>query len=127
LRIVRVELLNFRGIKKLSWNPSAGTNCLIGSGDSGKTTILDAIELAFAPRNGVTFDDTDFFNVDPKANPIAITVTIGDLPDEFLREDRYGHYLRGWDDVGQRLEDEPDEEQLGLEHVLSIRRPLITA
>jgi putative ATP-dependent endonuclease of OLD family len=121
LRIVQVEIANFRGIKQLLWNPSPGTNCLIGPGDTGKTSVLDAIELAFAPRNSVTFDDTDFFNVDPKANPIAITVTIGDLPSEFLKEDRYGHYLRGWDETGKRLEDEPDEEQLGLEHVLSIK------
>jgi putative ATP-dependent endonuclease of the OLD family len=121
LRIVHVEVINFRGIRQLSWHPAHGTNCLVGPGDSGKTTVLDAIELAFAPRNGVTFDDTDFYAVDPKANPIAITVTIGDLPTEFLKEDRYGHYLRGWDETGKKLEDEPDEEQSGLEHVLSIR------
>jgi predicted ATP-dependent endonuclease of OLD family len=114
-------VLNFRGIKQLVWNPCSGTNCLIGPGDSGKTSVLDAIELAFASRNSITFDDTDFFNVDPKANPIAITVTIGDLPNEFLKEDRYGHYLRGWDEANKRLEDEPDEEQQGLEHVLSIK------
>jgi putative ATP-dependent endonuclease of the OLD family len=121
LRIVGVEVINFRGIKHLLWHPAPGTNCLVGPGDSGKTTVLDAIELAFAPRNSVTFDDTDFYAVDPKANPIAITVAIGDLPSEFLKEDRYGRYLRGWDETGKRLEDEPDEEQSGLEHVLSIR------
>ncbi|MBJ7402170.1 DNA helicase [Bradyrhizobium nitroreducens] len=120
MRIVHVEVVNFRGIKQLSWHPAPGTNCLVGPGDSGKTTVLDAIELAFAPRNSVTFDDTDFYAVDPKANPIAITVTIGDLPTEFLKEDRYGHYLRGWDDTAKRLEDEPDEAR-GLEDVLSIR------
>ncbi len=81
--------------------------------------MLDAIELAFAPRNSVTFDDTDFFNVDPKTNPIAITVTIGDLPSEFIKEDRYGPYLRGWDNAGKKLEDEADEGRL--ENVLSIR------
>jgi putative ATP-dependent endonuclease of the OLD family len=120
LRIIRVEIVNFRGIKQLSWHSTPGTNCLVGPGDSGKTSILDAIELAFAPRNGVTFDDTDFYAVDPKANPIAITVTIGDLPPEFLKEDRYGQYLRGWDETTKRLEDEPDEAR-GLEDVLSVR------
>ncbi|MGY4435105.1 putative ATP-dependent endonuclease of OLD family [Bradyrhizobium sp. F1.13.1] len=120
MRIVRVEILNFRGIKQLSWHPAPGTNCLVGPGDSGKTTVLDAIELAFAARNSVTFDDTDFYAVDPKSNPIAITVTIGDLPAEFLKEDRYGPYLRGWDNAAKKLEDEPDEAR-GLEHVLSIR------
>ncbi|MBR1071232.1 ATP-dependent endonuclease, partial [Bradyrhizobium liaoningense] len=108
MRIVRVEIINFRGIKQISWHPAPETNCLVGPSDSGKTTVIDAIELAFAPRNSLTFD-TDFYAVDPKANPIAITVTIGDLPTEFLKEDRYGHYLRGWDEAGKKLEDDPDE------------------
>lgn len=82
--------------------------------------MLDAIELAFVARNGVTFDDADFFGVNPKANPITITVTIGDLPSEFLKEDRYGPYLRGWNEAVKKLEDEPDEGH-GLEDVLSIR------
>ena len=69
---------------------------MLDLGPLGKTTVLDAIELAFVARNSTTFDDTDFFEVAPKTNPITIVVTIGDLPAEFLREDRYGHYLRGW-------------------------------
>lgn len=120
MRIVGVEIVNFRGVKQLSWYPAPGTNCLVGPGDSGKTTVLDAIELVFAPRNGVTFDDTDFYDVDPKGNPIAITVTIGDLPAEFLKEDRYGRYLRGWDYTAKQLEDEPDGAR-GLEDVLSVK------
>ena len=57
----------------------------MGPGNSGKTTVLDAIGHTLAPRNSVTFDDTDFYAVDPKADPIAITVTIGDKPAEFLK------------------------------------------
>ncbi len=45
MRIVFIEIQNYRGIKKLAWAPSAQVNCLIGPGDSTKTTILDAIEL----------------------------------------------------------------------------------
>ena len=119
MRIVQVEVSNFRGIKQLLWHPLPGTNCLIGPGDSGKTGVLDAIELAFVARNSVTFDDTDFYGVDPKANPITITITIGDLPSDFQKEDRYATYLRGWNEAGKQLEDEPDEGRL--ENVLSIR------
>jgi putative ATP-dependent endonuclease of the OLD family len=119
VRIVQVDISNFRGIKQLFWNPSDGANCLIGPGDSGKTSVLDAIELAFAARSGVTFDDTDFYDVSPKSNPISIMVTISDLPADFLKEDRYATYLRGWDQAGKRLEDEPDEGRL--EYALSIR------
>ena len=43
-RIRKVEIENFRSIKKFQWFPSNGLNCLIGAGDSGKSTILDAID-----------------------------------------------------------------------------------
>jgi hypothetical protein len=46
-----VKIDNFRGIRKLRWAPNAKMNCLIGPGDSTKTTILDAIELALNPRS----------------------------------------------------------------------------
>jgi putative ATP-dependent endonuclease of OLD family len=51
MRIVYVEIDNFRGIRRLRWAPNAKVNCLIGPGDSTKTTILDAIELALNPRS----------------------------------------------------------------------------
>jgi len=55
---------------------------------------LDAIELVFTARNGVTFDDADSYDVDPKKNPISITVTSPDLSSEFLQNDRYGDRSR---------------------------------
>jgi predicted ATP-dependent endonuclease of OLD family len=39
-----IEIENFRGVKVLVWCPSEGINCLIGPGDSGKSTVLDAID-----------------------------------------------------------------------------------
>jgi recombinational DNA repair ATPase RecF len=43
-RIRKIEIQNLRGIKELVWLPLAGINCLIGPGDSGKSSILDAID-----------------------------------------------------------------------------------
>src|SRR5712691_6451032 len=79
MRIVFVEIENFRGIKKLEWAPAAKINCLIGPGDSTKTTILDAIELAINFRSYPFADDSVFFNADYK-NAVRITVTLADLP-----------------------------------------------
>ena len=45
MRIAHIEIQNFRGIATMAWSPEPGINCLIGPGDSTKTTILDAIEL----------------------------------------------------------------------------------
>lgn len=117
MRIVFVEIRNFRGIKKLDWTPATAMNCLIGPGDSTKTTILDAIELALNPKSYVFADDTDFYdlNVD---KPITITVTLVGLPSEFISDDHYGMHLRGWNGQTSKVEDEPGE---GLEDALSVR------
>jgi ABC-type multidrug transport system ATPase subunit len=90
------------------WNPSLGVNCLIGPGDSTKTTILDAIELCLYPRSYFLADDSDFFNLEFD-NPIKIIVTLTDLPTEFIAVDRYGLFLRGWDEKTKKVEDEPRE------------------
>ena len=117
MRIRQIEIANFRGIEALRWSPSAGLNCLIGAGDTTKTTVLDAIELALNPRGYTFADDSDFYNLDVE-KPVTITVSIGALPGEFLAENKYGLHLRGWDNETAKLHDEPAE---GLEYILSIR------
>ena len=57
MRLFRVEICRFRGIKELSWDVGGRFVCLIGSGDSTKTTILDAIELGLSPRWNVSLED----------------------------------------------------------------------
>lgn len=117
MRIVFLEIQNFRGIKTLEWSPARHVNCLIGPGDSTKTTILDAIELALNPRSYLFVDDSDFFNLDVDT-PLEITVTLAGLPPEFKSDDRYGLHLRGWNEQNSRVEDEPGE---GLDDALSVR------
>jgi putative ATP-dependent endonuclease of OLD family len=57
----------FRGIKTLSWHPATGVNVILGGGDVGKTTILDAIALLFSPTNSSILPDTDYYGRDDKA------------------------------------------------------------
>lgn len=110
MHIVALWVSNFRGIRELSWYPNQGVNCLIGPGDSCKTTILDAIELLLAERQNVTFDDLDFYDANP-TNSIRIVACIAGLPTEYLREDRYGLYLCGWSDVKLEWKSEPAENE----------------
>lgn len=117
MRIVKVEIQNFRGIGALEWQPSPGMNCLIGPGDSTKTTILDAIELALNPRSNYLGDDTDFHNLNFD-RPVSVTVTLVGIPAEFCVDTRYGLHLRGWDEAAARLMDEPGD---GLLEALSVR------
>lgn len=117
VRIRKVEIQNFRSIKSLTWLPSPGLNCLIGPGDSGKSTILDAIDLCLGARRNITLRDTDFFGLDV-SHPIQITLTLGQLPDTLKNFDVYGQYLHAFDSITGQLQAEPLQ---GLETVLSLR------
>ena len=70
-RIRKVEIENFRGIKELKWDPTEGMNCLIGPGDSGKSSILDAIDFCLGVRRTIQFTDVDFHRLEVAA-PIGI-------------------------------------------------------
>ncbi|MFM0248961.1 ATP-dependent nuclease [Paraburkholderia sediminicola] len=108
MHIEILHLRNFRGIRELDWRPNRGVNCLIGPGDSGKTTVLDAIELLLAERQNVTFDDLDFYDARP-SNTIRIGAVISGLPKEFLRDDRYGLLVGGWNVATGQWRGEPAE------------------
>ena len=94
-RIRQITIENFRSIKQLTWSPSAGINCLIGPGDSGKSTILDAIDFCLGARRNLQFTDADFHKLNVE-EPIQVSVTFGDLDDTLKNFDAYGMYLRGF-------------------------------
>jgi putative ATP-dependent endonuclease of OLD family len=115
-RIRKIEISNFRGIQTLNWLPPAGIACLIGPGDSGKSTVLDAIDLALGARRNVQFSDADFFNLEVK-EAISISLTIGALDDGLKNIDAYGLCLRGFNPLTGDVEDELEKE---LETVLTL-------
>jgi len=114
--IRKIEIENFRSIQKLDWLPSAGINCLIGAGDSGKSSILDAIDLCLGARRSFQVSDADFFNLDVEKT-ISITLALGNLNDGLKNYEKYGDYLRGYNALNGTIEDEPRH---GLEDVLSL-------
>ncbi len=115
-RIRKIEIENFRGISSLSWIPKPGINCLIGPGDSGKSTVLDAIDWCVGARRSLPVTDADFHKLLVEEQ-IEIRVTIGELEDGLKNFDSYGPYLLGMGDDGE-IEDEPGE---GLETVLTVQ------
>lgn len=118
MKIRKIKIKNFRGVKELDWSlPNADIFCLIGKGDSCKSTILEAIRYAFHPQWNLTLSDSDFHQC-KVADSIVIEVTIGALTEAFCSLDKYGHYLRGWDAVTLKLTDEPEDEH---ESVLTVR------
>jgi putative ATP-dependent endonuclease of OLD family len=87
----------------------AGAVCLLGPGDSGKTTILDAIHLVLGAHWTTTVHDHDFYDRDV-AHAIIIEATVTGVPEALLDESRYGLELRGWTASGLRDEPQDDDE-----------------
>jgi hypothetical protein len=88
----------------------------VGPGDSGKSSVLDAIELCLLGRRSFPFSDTDFHKLDV-TKPISISLTLGSLPDKLKNLDSYGDFLRGFDPITGFVEDEP---RANLETVLTV-------
>src|SRR4051812_45034294 len=105
-RVRAVVISNFRGIQRLEWCPSPGFNCLIGPGDSGKSTVLDAIGMCLGARRSLSITDADFHRLNV-AEPIVVMATLGDLDDSLRSMDSLGRYLRGFSDLFGEVEDEP--------------------
>jgi AAA15 family ATPase/GTPase len=104
--IVDLEIKNFRGINELSvqFKPEQNLVCIIGRGDSGKTTILEAISSIFSPSWNLHFSDTDFHNGDVSKN-IELTATLINFPDKLLMDNKYGLFIRAFNLNTQILEE----------------------
>lgn len=60
--IRKLSIQRFRSIKSLTWRPAAGLNLILGGGDVGKTSILDAIALLLSPTTPGVVPDTDYYS-----------------------------------------------------------------
>ena len=112
MEIRRIDIQNFRGIKSLTWKIPAGRQflALIGPGDSTKSTILTAIDVALSDRWNLSFTDTDFYQAD-MTHPIAIRITLGDLPPELRQHNVLGLHLSGLDANGGLHQDPEDDHE----------------
>jgi len=117
MQIYHIAIQHFRGIEQCSATLKDRVVCLIGPGDSTKSTILDAIEYALCPNWFIPLDDSDFTNTDISKD-IVIDVTIGPVPDDLLSEAKFGLHLRGFDLRNATIHDEPEEQDV---RVLTIR------
>jgi putative ATP-dependent endonuclease of OLD family len=113
MRIRHVHIRRFRGIVSLDWDVKTQLVCLVGPGDSTKTTILDAISYALSPRWSLPIHDGDFHNGDT-SQPIEIQVTVTHLPPELLAEKKYGLFLRGWSPQEGIRDDPLADDELAL-------------
>lgn len=116
MKLIRLVVKNFRGISELDW----ATNqrhlcCLIGPGDSLKSTVLDAIEACLSSR-WFAFSESDFHLCDTKRQ-IVVEATVGELSQALLSDDKFGLYVRGLTSTSE-IRDEPED---GDELLLTVR------
>lgn len=115
MQIRQLKVANFRGIASMDWSPGLSFCCLIGPGDSGKSTVLDAIEATLSSR-WFSFSEADFIGGDT-TKTIQIEATVGELSRALKSDERFGLYIRGWTSEGT-IRDEADD---GDEPVLTVR------
>lgn len=121
-KIRNLTIKNFRGIKNLFIDfGDKNLICFIGRGDSGKTTILEAISSVLSSSWNLTFYDTDFHNCDFDS-PIEIEVLITDFPDKLLSDEKYGLYVRSLNIETNEISDETlPEDSENIKPALTIK------
>lgn len=93
--ITDLEVEHFRGIQKgnILFPLDSRIICMIGAGDSTKSTIIKAIEWVFWPSWNLIACDNDFYGCDTSV-PIIIRGTFKEIPSKLITEDKFGLYLR---------------------------------
>lgn len=110
--ITNLEIEHFRGIQKgnIPFPLDSRVICMIGAGDSTKSTILKAIEWVFWPSWNLIACDNDFFRCDT-STPIIIRGTFKEIPPKLIAEDKFGLYLRKPHVLlSPDINDEPEDE-----------------
>lgn len=103
--IKRISITNFRSIQHLEQDfGKEKFIILIGRGNSGKSTILSAIQAVLSPSWNYSFSDLDFYNQDTD-KPICIEIDISDLPNALLNEMKFGLYVRNNLDTNPTISD----------------------
>jgi putative ATP-dependent endonuclease of OLD family len=106
MRLRKLEVSNFRGIRTLEWIIPKDVDliCLVGHGDSGKSSILAAINLVLGDKWNPTISDTDFFDADVSES-IVIRAVVADIPAKLMKETAFGLWLSGIRDDGEVIQD----------------------
>lgn len=110
MKITDLEIYNFRGIKNanISFPNEERVICLIGAGDSTKSTILQAIEWILWPSGNLNVSDSDFFECDISSK-IVLRGTFSEIPERLLAEEKFGLYLRK---LGVPLKESENDEPI---------------
>ncbi len=102
--ILRLDLKRFRGFDSLTWYPEPGMNVILGGGDAGKSTLLDAIALLLHPSNSYLLSDADYWQ--RRVSDEFVIEAVMSLPDATtIHHQRVQAWPWEWDEVGAVLPD----------------------
>lgn len=127
MKIARIEIQNFRGIRSgiLFLNSHS---VFVGDNNSGKSTILEAIDLVLGPERlsrHPVIDEHDFYAgeyLDADGNPVEITIEVVLTGLSVEQEVQFRNHLEWWNNSEKRLIDGPPPESTDLESVSSALR-----
>lgn len=109
---------HFRGLEDFEQVFSKGITCIIGRGDSGKSTILDAISYVFCSSWSLHLNDSDFTGCDP-SSPIIIEGTVVDVPPELV--EKFRQHIRGIGKDGRLIDDMESADAANARPALTIQ------
>lgn len=106
-KLHHIKIQHFRGIDNFEQIFANGIMCIIGRGDSGKSTILEAISYVFSQSWSLHLNDSDFYGCNTTI-PIIIEGTVVEIPDDLIV--KFNNHLRGIDKEGRLIDDMESEE-----------------
>jgi putative ATP-dependent endonuclease of the OLD family len=98
MQIRQLTIRRYRGIEDFTWKPRPGVNCLVGPGDTFKSTVLAAISLLLAPYPLGPCSEFDFHRR-RLADGFEIEAYIGNLDLAALGTDQRLPHLFGWNNA----------------------------
>jgi len=117
--ILRLRIERFRGIESLVWLPDPHVNMILGGGDNGKTTILDAIAILFSPTNSMVISDADYWKRAPE-DEFVIEAVLKLPPGVGINEQKKPVWPWEWDGENTVVPN-PDDEEGAKQEVYLVR------
>lgn len=117
-QLYHLSVKHFRGLEDFEQIFSKGITCIIGRGDSGKSTILDAISYVFCSSWSLHLNDSDFTGCDT-SSPIIIEGTVVDVPPELV--EKFGNHIRGIGKDGRLIDDMESADAVTAQPALTIQ------